>query len=116
MMNVNELEEKIKEEKAKLVKLYEKYEKEEDEKKAQKLEFQVSRQDEIIDKLIERQQKLLEREAEDEAKEKPKDKDAEEEDDDVCEACGGDLMQVGEDENGVAIFECEKCKELYLDK
>ena len=116
MMNVEELEQKIKEKKAKLVRMEEAYEKEEDEGKINKLEYSISRIEENIETLIDRQQKLLDREAEDEAKEKPKDKNAEEEDLDVCEACGGDLVQVGEDEKGVAIFECTKCRELYLDE
>lgn len=115
MMNVEEIEVRIKEKKAKLVKLEEAYEKEEDEGKINKLQYSISRIEENIETLIDRQQKLLEREAEDEAKEDPKDKDAEEEDTDVCESCGGDLVQVDEDENGTAIFECVKCKELYLD-
>lgn len=115
-MNVEELEEKIKVEKAKLAVLYESYEKEEDEKKAQKLEFQVSRQDEIIDKLIERQQTLLDKETKDAVKEDPKDKNAEEEEDlDVCENCGGDLVMVGVDDNNVPVYECVKCGELFLD-
>lgn len=116
MMNVKELEVKIVEEKANLVKLEEAYEKDGlDETKLSKLEFSMSRKEEQIDKLIDRQQKLLDREAEDEEKEKPKDKNVEEEDEDVCPSCGGDLLEVGE-ENGIAIFECVKCKELYLDQ
>lgn len=114
MMNVDELEAKIKEEKAALVKLEQAYEKEEDESKITKLEFSMMRKEENIDKLIDRQQKLLEKEEGDAQKDDPKDKNAEEEDLDVCESCGGNLVQVGED-NGVAIFECENCKELYLD-
>ena len=114
-MNVEDLETRIKEEKASLVKLEQVYEKEEDESKISKLEYQISRKEESIDKLIDRQQKLIEREVEDEAKEDPKDKNAEEEDTDVCPACGGDLIQVG-DEKGIPIFECTKCRELYLDE
>ena len=119
-MNVKELEAKISEEKINLVKLEAAYEKEEDEAKLAKLEYRIARKDEAIVKLIDRQQVLLDREsadeAEDEAKEDPKDKDAEEEDDDVCESCGGDLQQVDVDDEGVVIFECVRCKELYLDE
>ena len=114
MMDANELEVKIKEEKAKLVLLNEKIEKAEV-GKTDKLEYQISRQDEIIDKLIDRQQKLFDKEAEDEEREKPKDKNAEEEDLDVCSECGGNLTQVG-DEEGTAIFECDECHELFLDE
>lgn len=114
-MNVKELEDKIVEEKLNLAKLDAAYEKEEDEAKLTKLEFSLVRKEEVINKLIERQQKLLEREERDAEKVNGKDKDAEE-DDDVCPACGGDLMQVSEDPDGVAIFECVRCKELYLDK
>lgn len=116
MMNVEEIEVKIKEEKAALVKLEEVYEKEEDGDKINKLQYSISRKEENIDKLIERQQSLLDREKEDEEKETPKDKDAEEEDEDVCPSCGADLNQIGEDENGVAIFECPICHELFLDE
>lgn len=115
MMNVEELEVKIKDEKANLVKLEAAYEKEEDEKKTSKLEYSISRKEDAIDALIDRQQHLIERETEDEEKQNPKDKDAEEEDEDVCPECGGDLQEVGE-ENGVAVFECVRCHELFLDK
>lgn len=114
MMDVQELEDRIKEEKAKLAGLEERYEKEEDEHKASKLEYAISRKDELIDGLIDRQQKLLDREQEDEEKEKPKDKNAEEEDEDVCSECGGDLVFVEHSDEG-DIFECEKCKELFLE-
>ena len=116
MMNVEELEVEIKKEKDGLVKLEAAYEKEEDEGKSQKLEYKISRKEETIDKLIDRQQALLDREAKDEEKEKPKDKNVEEEDKDVCEECGSDLQLIGEDENGVEIFECVSCGELYLNQ
>ena len=116
MMNVEELEKKISEEKAKLVKMEEAYEKEEDEAKISKLEYSISRKEESIDKLIERQQVLLDREVKDEEKPEAKDKNVEEEDTDVCESCGGDLVLIGKDEEGIDIYECEQCKELYLDK
>ena len=116
MMNVEELEKKISEEKAKLVKLEEAYEKEEDQNKVSKLEYSISRKEENIDKLIERQEVLLDRENKDEEKEKPKDKDAEEEDEDVCPECGGDLQLIGTDEEGIDVYACEHCKELYLDR
>lgn len=116
MMNVDELEAEIKKEKDDILKLDAAYEKEEDAAKAQKLEYKISRKEETIDNLYSRQQTLLDREVKDEEKEKPKDKNAEEEDTDVCESCGGDLVLIGTDENGIDIFECEKCKELYLDE
>lgn len=116
MMNVDELEAEIKKEKDALVKLEVSYEAEQDEGKSQKLEYKISRKEETIDKLIERQQVLLDREAKDEEKDEPKDKDKEEEDKDVCESCGGDLVLIGQDENGVDVYECEKCKELYVDE
>lgn len=116
MMNVEEIEGVLKQEKQKLVKLEEAYEKEEDENKISKLEYSISRKEENLDKLIERQQKLLDKETEDGKKEDPKDKNAEEEDLDVCESCGGNLVMVGVDDNNIPVFECENCKELYLDE
>lgn len=115
MMNVNELEAKIKEEKVNLGKLEQDYEKEEEEAKSSKLEFLLVRKEEVINKLIDRQQKLIEREAEEAEKDNGKDKNAEEEDEDLCPECGGDLLEVGED-NGVVVFECVNCHELFLDK
>ena len=115
MMNVEELEKKISEEKAKLVKLEEAYEKEEDEGKINKLQYSVSRIEENIDKLIDRQQALLDREAKDEEKPDAKDKIAEEEDEDVCSECGGDLILIGKDEEGIDVYECISCGEMYLD-
>lgn len=115
MMNVDEIEVVIKEKKAKLAKLEEAYEKEEDEGKINKLEYSMSRIEENIESLVDRQQNLLDREVKDAEKENPKDKNAEEEDEDVCKTCGGDLQQIDE-ENGVAIFECIKCHELFLDE
>ena len=115
MMNVEEIEVKIKEEKANLAKLEQNYEKEEDESKITKLEFSMMRKEEAIEKLIDRQQKLLEREERDAEKDNGKDKNAEE-DEDICPECGGNLMQVGEDSDDIAIFECEKCGELFLDE
>ena len=113
MMNVDELEQKIKEEKDALVKLEVLYEAEADEGKSQKLEYKISRKEEGIDKLEERQQVLLDREA----KEDTKDKNAEEEDTDVCPECGGNLVYVGKDNEGITdVFECEQCKELFLDE
>ena len=110
MMNVQELEDKIKEEKAKLALLEDKYASVEDERKASKLEYSISRKDEVIERLIERQQVLLNREGEDEEKEDPKDKDAEEEDI-VCLECGSDLLDLGE-----GIYYCENCGEYYEDE
>lgn len=112
-MNVDEIEVRIREKTAKLAKLEEAYENEEDERKINKMEYSMSRLEENIESLVDRQQNLLDREAKDEEKENPKDKDADD-DDEVCLACGGDLQQIGE-ENGVAILECLKCHELYLD-
>lgn len=114
-MNADEFEVRIKEETGKLAKLEGDLEKEEDEAKSFKLDNKVTRQVEVINRLVDRQNTLLDREAEHVLKDNGKDKNAEEEDEDVCEACGGDLNQVGEDPDGVAIFECEKCGELYLD-
>ena len=103
-MNVEELENKINEEKAKLVILEEAYEKEEEESKYKKIEFKMLRKEEVINDLIDRQQTLLDREAQN--------IDAvnaeEEEDADVCLVCGGDLVEIEE-----GLYECEKCKELY---
>ena len=115
-MNVDELEVEIKKGKEALAALEVLYDKEEDENKIAKLEFRMSAKEEAINNLIERQEKLLDREAKDEEKEDPKDKNAEEEDLDVCPNCGGDLFMIGVDDNNVPVYECEKCKELYLDE
>jgi Zn-finger nucleic acid-binding protein len=115
MMNVDELEVEIKKGKEALISLEALYEKEEDEKKVQKLEFKMCAKEEAVNKLIERQQKLLDKEALEAEKDAGKDKNEEEEDLDVCPECGADLVLVGKDDNGVDIYECEKCKELYLD-
>lgn len=114
MMNVEELEEEIKKEKKALLALEKTYEAEEDEKKCVKLEYKISRKEETIDKLIERQSTLLDKEAADSAKEDPKDKNEEEEDADVCDSCGGDLVYVDTTDEG-DVYECEKCGGLYLD-
>ena len=114
MMNVNELEVEIKKQKDALAKLEDSYEAEQDENKIAKLEFKMCAKEEAINKLIERQQKLLDKEAEEGAKDNGKDKNAEE-DTDVCSECGGDLVLIGKDENGVDVYECEQCKELFLD-
>ena len=115
-MNADELEVEIKKEQEALAKLEDLYEAEQDQGKLQKIEFKIFQKVETIDKLIDRQQALLDREVKDEEKEKPKDKNAEEEDMDVCPECGSDLQLIGEDENGVEIFECISCGELYLNK
>lgn len=115
-MDVEELEVEIKNQKEALAKMEALYEKEEDPNKQQKYEFQISRKEDNLEKLIDRQQKLLDREAKDEEKEAPKDKNAEEEDLDVCSECGSDLMLVGTDEDGVDIYECVSCKELFRDE
>ena len=106
-MNVEDLENKINEEKAKLVILEEAYEKEEEESKYKKIEFKMLRKEEVINDLIDRQQVLLEREAEN-AERDAKDVNTDEEDADVCLECGGDLVEIEE-----GLYECEKCKELY---
>ena len=116
MMNVEEIEVEIKKEKEVLEKLEIRFEKEEDENKTDKLSFQISRKEEAINKLIDRQQALLDKEAKEGAKDDGKDKNVEEEDLDVCSECGSDLQLVGTDENGVDVYECEKCGELYLDE
>ena len=115
VMNVEELEAEIKTQKEALATMEAFYEKEEDENKQQKYEFQISRKEDNLEKLIDRQQKLLDREAKDEEKEDPKDKNAEEEDLDVCSECGSDLQLIGKDENGVDVYECISCRELFLD-
>ena len=114
VMNVEELEVEIKKQKAELAVLEKTYNSEEDESKYQKLEYKISRKEETIDKLIDRQDALLDKEVKDETKDNPKDKNAEEEDTDVCESCGGDLIYVETTDEG-DIWECEKCHELYLE-
>lgn len=120
-MNVKELEDRIKEEKARLAILEDAYEKEVEEVKYQKIEFKIARKEEVIDKLIDRQQVLLDKEQTNTEKD-GKDKDAEEkeedkEDKDVCPSCGGDLVLVGKDDTGETdVYECEKCGEMYLDE
>ena len=115
-MNVNELEVEIKKQKDALAKLEDSYEAEQDEGKQQKLEWRMNQKEDAVNVLIERQQKLLDKEAKDEEKDEPKDKNVEEEDLDVCSECGGDLVLIGKDENGVDVYECEQCKELFLDE
>ena len=115
-MNVEDLEGKIKEEKAKLAILEEAYEKETEEGKYQKIEYKLDRKEEQINKLMDRQQVLIDREQTNTEK-NGKDKDAEEEDTDVCPSCGGDLMLVGKDDTGETdVYECEKCGEMFLDE
>ena len=115
-MNVTELEEKITKEKALLATLEDSYEKETDEAKQVKIEYKIARKDETINRLIDRQNVLLDKE--DAKGTDNSDKDAEEkEDGDVCEECGGDLILVGKDEKtGKDIYECELCGGLYLDE
>ena len=117
-MNVKELEDRIKEEKAKLVVLEEAYDKETEEAKYQKIEFKIARKEEVIDRLIDRQQVLLDKEQTDVEKDgKDKDVEEKEEDKDVCPECGSNLVLVGKDDTGeVDIYECEKCGELFLDE
>lgn len=115
MKTVEELEVEIKKGKEALAAMEVLYNAEQDESKIRKLEFKMSGKEGSISKLIDRQQKLFDKEAEDEEREKPKDKNAEEEDLDVCSECGGNLTQVG-DEEGTAIFECDECHELFLDE
>ena len=119
-MNVEELEAKIKEEKTKLATLEESYERETDEGKQTKLEFKISRKEESINRLIDRQDVLLDKETDEGSKDSGKDKDEEEgkdkKDEDVCSECGGDLILVGKDDKGeVDIYKCEQCGELFLD-
>lgn len=115
-MKVEELESKIKEEKNVLVGLEAKYEAEPDEKKQTKLEFKISRKEESIDRLIDRQNVLLDREVANTAQ--GKDKDVEEEKDkDLCPECGGHLIFVGKDnKDEVDVFQCQECGELFLDE
>ena len=116
MANVNELEAKIKVEKTKLATLEESYEKETDEAKQVKLEYQIARKDESVNRLIDRQNALLDKE--ETAGKEDKDEDKEEkEDEEVCSECGGDLIFVGKDEKTQKdIYECELCGSLYLDE
>ncbi|MCK4307393.1 hypothetical protein KAW50_04100 [candidate division WOR-3 bacterium] len=116
MMNVEEIEIEIKKQKDALAKLEDSYEAEQDESKQQKLEWRMNQKEDAVNVLIERQQKLLDKEAEEAEKDNGKDKNVEEEDLDVCSECGGDLVLIGKDENGVDVYECEQCKELFLDE
>lgn len=113
MMNVEELEEEIKKEKVELAVLEKTYNSEEDESKYQKLEYKISRKEESIDRLIDRQNVLLDKETKDEQKEEPKDKNVEE-DTDVCTECGGDLVFYEKSDEG-DIYICEACEEMFLD-
>ena len=117
-MNVEELEEKIMKEKTNLATLEESYERETDGNKQAKLEFKISRMEEAINRLIDRQDVLLNKENKEGEKDNSKDKNADEkEKEDVCPECGGDLVLVGKDDKGEAdIYQCEKCGELYLDE
>ena len=115
-MNVEEIEIEIKKQKDALAKLEDSYEAEQDESKQQKLEWRMNQKEDAVNVLIERQQKLLDKEAEEAEKDNGKDKNVEEEDLDVCSECGGDLVLIGKDENGVDVYECEQCKELFLDE
>lgn len=116
-MNVEELEAKIKVGKEALAKLENLYEAEADEGKQTKLEFQISRKEEAVNRLIDRQDVLLDRENK-EAMGNGKDKNVEEkEDKDVCPECGGDLTYVGnDDKDEVDVYRCEQCGELFLDE
>lgn len=113
-MDIEELEEAIKKEKKALVSLENLYEAEEDEKKHGKLEYKISRKEEAIDKLEDRQQTLLDKESQDSEKDDPKDKNLDEKDEDVCSECGFDLIFLETSDEG-DIYECEKCGELFLD-
>jgi uncharacterized protein with PIN domain len=118
-MNVDELEDKIKKEKTDLATLEESYERETDENKQTKLEYKISRKEESINRLIDRQNVLLDRESNEGAKDNGKDKDEEEDkkEGDVCSECGGDLIFVTKDEkSGKDIYRCEQCEELYIDE
>lgn len=106
-MNFDELESKIKEEKAKLAILEDAYEKEAEEVKYQKIEYSIDRKQEAINRLIDRQDSLVDKENKKEAKNgKDKEKD-DEVDDTICPVCGSDLY-----EDGDLLF-CEKCEEWY---
>jgi uncharacterized protein with PIN domain len=117
-MNVEELEVKIKVEKEALVKLEDLYETEVDEGKQSKIEYKISRKEESINRLIDRQDVLLDRENKDEEKDNGKGKNAEEDEDtDVCPECGGDLIFVGKDDKGETdVYECVSCQEFFLDE
>ena len=106
-MNYEELEAKIKIEKTKLATLEEMYENEPDENKQTKLEYRISRQDESLNRLIDRQDSLVDKENKEEANNgKDKNKD-DEEDDTVCPICGSDLYEDGD------FLYCEKCDEFF---
>ena len=118
-MNVKGLEDLISTEKTLLATLEESYERETDENKQTKLEYKISRKEESINRLIDRQNVLLDREDNEGSKDNGKDKNEEEDkkDEDVCSECGGNLELVGMDEKtGVGIFRCEQCEELFLDE
>lgn len=113
-MNVEDLETKIKEEKQKLVVLEAAFEKEEDANKVTKLEYTISRKEDQINRYIDRQNELVDKEAlngSDKNTEEKEDK----EDKDVCPECGGDLVFVTESDEG-DIYECQLCGEMYLDE
>ena len=117
MLNVEEIEVEIKKEKDALVKLEEEFENEEEDAALYKLKYKITQRNKVVDKLTDRQQALLDREAKDAEKKDPKDKNKEEEDTDVCPECGGDLILVGKDDSGITdVYECEQCRELYLDE
>lgn len=105
-MDYEELEARIKEEKTRLATLEEMYDHEEDENRASKLEYRISRQDEKLNRLIDRQDAIADKEEEDEQEDEPKDKNMD--DDSVCPVCGSDLYDEGD-----GIFVCEKCNEFY---
>ena len=108
-MNVKELEDVIKVEKAKLVTLETLYESTEDENKQTKLEYKISRLDERIEKLVDRQEILLDKEEKD-VEDGNGDKDADDEvDDTVCPVCGSDLEETEED----GVYRCVKCNEFW---
>lgn len=106
-MNYEEMEAKIKEEKAKLAILEDAYEKETEEVKYQKIEYTIDRKQEAINRLIDRQDALIDKENKEEANNgKDKDKD-DEEDETVCPTCGSDLYEDGD------FLYCEKCNEYF---
>ena len=115
-LNVEELEEKIKVEKEALVKLEAKYEAEPDAAINVKTEFKISRKEDTIDRLVDRQNVLLDREAANGIEDK--DKNAEEkEEGESCPECGGRLIFIGKDDKGeVDVYQCEQCEELFLDE
>jgi len=103
-MSLEEVLDKIKETEEEVKELETAYEVEEDGHKAELLWRKIEKKGVELDRYITKADKLRE--------EKP----PEPKDEDVCPMCGGDLVFVGEDEDEVDVYQCEKCHEMYLDE